>query len=222
MEFPMEQLTGLVLPPRASTNLFSYSAASTPVLSYSPMDPSPAVTRSKARLEEKKDHEDINSFLQAPLVEYPHRQQPRPAAGDVGYAEWRPGIYLQKTWRHDELNDIAKDLPDPTKDAADFVMNMVRLVRQYKPSAAEVAHILGEKLQLRWGLLPEPAYRPLREVKDTTPKIDWADIHSYTQNSDECLDDYWRRLENCFRQHRGMGRGEEYNHLLKNALVNRL
>lgn len=48
------------------------------------------------------------------------------------------------------MNDIAKELPDPTKDACNITTQFFKLVRVYKPSAAEVTHICLIKMRLQW------------------------------------------------------------------------
>lgn len=59
-------------------------------------------------------------------------------------------MWIQKTWRHDEITDIAKELPDPRKDAVKFVADRNLLCRQCKRSTAEVAHIFRKKMGLQW------------------------------------------------------------------------
>ncbi|KAK6490363.1 hypothetical protein HHUSO_G4877 [Huso huso] len=177
----------------------------------------------------------------APLTAYPN-PQPRPAEGQPGHEDWLPEVLIQRTWRQDEIKDIAKDLPDPTKDAVQFSEQMTRLVRQYKPSAAEIGHIMRCKLKLRWediedtfdeNLTWKPAgdgeYQPqfeqlLDRLKRQYPaKTDWDAIHSCTQHSKESLEEYRQRLETCFRKHSGLRLGtDEYNSLLKAVIINGL
>lgn len=83
-----------------------------------------------------------------PLMAYPN-PQPQPAARAAGHGEWQPIVWIQKTWRRDEIKYIVEDLPDLSKDTGKFVADLTLLLGQYKPSAAEVAHICRKRGMLK-------------------------------------------------------------------------
>jgi hypothetical protein len=132
--------------------------------------------------------------------------QPQPADSEEGHHEWHPLANIQKTWRQDEMKDIAKELPDSTKDAGDFTTQLLKMARLNKPSAAEIAHICRIKMRLRWadveGGFDEnyqweegKAYQTQlamlcdRIKEHYPPMTDWAAIHSCMQKAKESLED---------------------------------
>lgn len=146
-------------------------------------------------------------------------------------------MYVQRTWRHDEIKDIVEDLPEPSKDAVKYSAEMRVLVGQYKPSAAEIAHICKKKLGLRWtdvqgqfdcnylwaenGAYQDQITLLLARIVEMYPtKTDWTAIRECTMKKDEGLGAFRKRLETWFRLHSGIRLNEHaYGDLLKDALV---
>ncbi|XP_036803272.1 uncharacterized protein LOC118936470 isoform X2 [Oncorhynchus mykiss] len=176
-------------------------------------------------------------YHQYPLMACPN-PQPRPDdANAAAAAAWNPIVYVQRMWRHDEIKDIVEDLPDPSKDAVKYSAEMRVLVGQYKPSAAEIAHICKKKLGLRWadvqgqfdcnylwaenGAYQDQITALLARIVEMYPtKTDWTAIRECTMKKDEGLEAFRKRLETCFRLHSGIRPNEHaYGDLLKDALV---
>ncbi|XP_058875550.1 uncharacterized protein LOC131737578 [Acipenser ruthenus] len=139
-ESPLPALPPLISTPSNPTGFqggsrWTWSPWSPPGLSFLSSPESPETSGSSSTLTTRLGPKGNlnNAIIMAPLTAY-----------------WLPEVLIQRTWRQDEIKDIAKDLPDPTKDAVQFSEQMTRLVRQYKPSAAEIRHIMRCKLKLRW------------------------------------------------------------------------
>ncbi|KAJ7998205.1 hypothetical protein DPEC_G00220180 [Dallia pectoralis] len=178
------------------------------------------------------------AFLMAPLVACPNPHA-QPGEGENGHYEWRPEVTVQKTWRQDELKDIAKELPDPIKDSVEFRDQMEKLVRLYRLSGAEIAYITHAKMRLRWADIregfneellwsEEGAYQTqlkvlLEKITTAYPTLtDWPAIYKCVQGPEESVDDFRDRLERCFKKFSGISQtenSENYHSQLKAALV---
>ncbi|CAB1316193.1 unnamed protein product [Coregonus sp. 'balchen'] len=138
-------------------------------------------------------------------------------ANAAAAAAWNPIVYVQRTWRHDEIKDIVEDLPDPSKDVVKYSAEM----RVLKPSAAEIAHICKKKLGFRWadverqfdcnylwaenGAYQDQITALLAKIVEMYPtKTDWTAIRACTMKKNEGLEAFRKRRETCFRIHSGI------------------
>ncbi|KAK6468766.1 hypothetical protein HHUSO_G32897 [Huso huso] len=172
-----------------------------------------------------------------PLVSYPN-PQPRPEQGEEGHNDWSSIVEVQRDWSIEELNEVAKDLPDHRKNSKQFVTDVDQMVKMYKPSAAEIAQVLRRKLRLDWQTVSgdfktDLTYSPdgpfAGQLKDLMTRItekwpvlaDWTFIHNCKQGSEESWDDYYARLLKCYRDHSGLDPGTDTaNEMLKNVIMN--
>ena len=184
-------------------------------------------------------HSQIETF---PLLSCP---DPRPRPSDDAPQELHgtcsDTVHVQCNWRPEELTEIVKELPCPTKNVERWCTSVLDLVEMYQPSAKDLESVFRKVFKLKWphlkgdfdangpqndivtGQLLNPCGLFSRVRKAYPVHTDWKKVHCIKQNHDESLDIYRARMEQCFNRHAGLTHeNAAYNDLLKDALIHGL
>ena len=177
-----------------------------------------------------------------PLISYPNpHPRPPPDAEQEVQDAYSETIQVQRNWTLDELNEIVKELPDPTEDAGRWCTSVLDLIEMYQPSARELESVFRRFFKLKWphlkgdfdtsgprndivaGQLQNPGGLFSRVRQAYPVHTDWQQIYCIKQNHDESCDVYRARMEQSFNRHSGLTRDNvAYDSLLKSSLVNGL